>query len=184
MARFTSPDGVGAPGPVGPTGLIGPTGPIGATGPQGPTGPQGEAAPIPLETPFVVMGGTTGPGAIQPTFNGAPLFTGTYVKEGPLINFQIQVNFDNILTFGEGQYYIDLPYISKYAYQFRSGALMDPLGGLQWSISGQVFAGSQTMKLFYNAASGRDEAFDYNSPHVLDNTNDFYISGNYIDDES
>jgi len=46
MARFTSPDGVGAPGPAGPTGLIGPTGPQGATGPQGiqgETGPQGNA---------------------------------------------------------------------------------------------------------------------------------------------
>jgi len=187
-------------GPTGPTGLTGltgntgdtgPTGPIGATGaastvvgptgPIGATGPQGAPAPDALETVFTVMGGTTGPGAVQPTFNGAPLFTGTYVKVGPLINFQVQVDFNNILTFGSGQYYINLPFASKYAYQFRSGALMDPVAGLQWSISGQVLAGATMMKLFYNAASGKDEAFDYNSPKTLDTGNDFYISGNYID---
>ena len=161
--------------------IVGPQGPQGVPGIQG---PQGDPAPIPTEVVFAVQGGTTGPGAIQPTFDGAPLFLGSYVKTGTLVSFQIQVNFDNILTFGTGQYYMNLPFVSKYAYQFRSGALMDPVGDNQWSISGQVFSGSNQMKLFYNASSGKDEAFDYKSPKTLDNTNDFYISGAYIDDDS
>lgn len=155
-------------------GAVGATGPIGLTGATGPAG-------VAVETSFVVMGGTTGPGSVQPTFNGAPLFTGTYIKIGPWVAFQIQVDFSNILTFGSGQYYINLPFTSKYAYQFRSGSLQDPEADFRWSISGQVLSGSNQMKLFYNAASGKDEIFDYNSPHVLDTTNDFYISGNYID---
>lgn len=45
MARFTSPDANGAPGPTGPTGPqgeIGPEGPQGPQGETGPAGPQGE----------------------------------------------------------------------------------------------------------------------------------------------
>lgn len=182
MARFTSPDGTGAPGPVGPTGLPGDTGPAGPQGIQGIQGEQGPAG-IAVETPFIVMGGTTGPGAVQPTFSGDPLFTGSYVKNGPFVAFQVQVNFDNILTFGIGQYYINLPYISKYDYQFRNGALMDLVDDNQWAISGQVFAGSTQLNLFYSASSGKDEIFEYKSPKTLDITNHFYISGNYIDDE-
>ena len=161
--------------------IVGPQGPQGVPGIQG---PQGDPAPIPTEVVFAVQGGTTGPGAIQPTFDGAPLFLGSYVKTGTLVSFQIQVNFDNILTFGTGQYYMNLPFVSKYAYQFRSGALMDPVGDNQWSISGQVLAGSDQMKLFFSASSGKDEAFDYKSPKTLDTSNDFYISGAYIDDDS
>lgn len=167
--------------------IVGPQGQQGIPGPQGIQGiqgPPGQDAPLPLEVTFTVQGGTTGPGAVQPTFSGAPLFIGSYVKTGPLISFQIQVNFDNILTFGTGQYYLNLPFVSKYAYQFRSGALIDPVIDRQWSISGGVLAGSNMMKLFYAAPSDRDEAFDYNSPHLLDSSNDFYISGAYIDDEA
>ena len=186
MARFSVPESTGAPGPIGPTGLTGATGPAGPTGAQGeqgiqgPTGPAGSA----VEATFVVQGGTLGPGAVQPTFDGAPLFIGSYVRNGPFVAFQVQVNFDNILTFGVGQYYINLPFVSKYAYQFRNGALIDPATGYQWAISGRVFSGSNQMVLWYSAPSGRDEAFTYRHPHNLDNTNDFYLSGNYIDDES
>lgn len=161
--------------------IVGPQGPQGVPGTQG---PQGDPAPVPTEVVYAVQGGTTGPGATQPTFSGTPAFIASYVKTGVLVSFQIQVNFSNILTFGTGQYYMTLPFISKYAYQFRSGALISPTTGFEWSISGQVLPGSNQMLLYYGAPSGRDEAFDYNSPHLLVNTDNFYISGAYIDDET
>jgi len=77
----------------------------------GPNGPQGIQGPIGNidgieENIFVVQGGTTG---TQPTFSGNPLFSGSYVKTGPMVHFRIDVDFDNITSFGTGQYYLDLP---------------------------------------------------------------------------
>lgn len=45
MARFTSPDANGAPGPTGPVGPTGPQGETGPAGPQGEQGIQGETGP-------------------------------------------------------------------------------------------------------------------------------------------
>lgn len=155
----------------------------GVPGPQGPKGDPGDPAPTITEESYAVGGGTIGAGAVQPTFNGAPLFLGTYVKNGPFVSFQVQVNFDNILTFGQGQYYMTLPFVSKYDYQFRNGAIIDPATGYQWAISGRVFSGSNEMHLYYSAPSGRDEAFTYQHPHSLDSTNHFYLAGSYIDND-
>jgi hypothetical protein len=67
-------------------------------------GLNGEDAATVTENSFTVNGGTLG---TQPTFDGAPLFSGTYVINGPMVHFQIQVDMDNILTFGNGQYVMD-----------------------------------------------------------------------------
>lgn len=132
----------------------------------------------PEETSFVVYGGSLG---TAPTFDGAPMFTGSYVKNGPLVSFQIQVEFDNITSFGTGQYYVDLPFASKYAYQFRNGCIHDYSTGNQWAITGHVAAGQSRMLLFFTAGSGQDEVFDFNSPFTLDHPDNFHIAGNYID---
>jgi hypothetical protein len=79
-------------------------------------------AAAPTETLFTVNGGTT---AAQPTFNGAPLFSGSYVRTGQLVHFQIQVDMDNISDFGTGQFYVDLPFAAKYGYQIKEGCLHD-----------------------------------------------------------
>jgi len=174
----------GPVGPTGPTGSVGPTGStgsVGPTGPVGPTGADGQDATVPTEVTFVVQGGTVG--GTQPTFNGAPMFTGSYVKNGPLVSFQIQVDFDNITNFGTGQYYVNLPYVSKYGYQFRNGCLHDTSNGDQWSVSGHVAAGSNQMLLFYTAGSAKDEIFDHNSPITLQTVDRFHVAGNYIDND-
>lgn len=162
--------------------IVGPQGPEGAAGIQGPVGPTGSAASTPTETTFVVEGGTVG--GTQPTFNGAPLFSGSYVKNGPLVSFQFKVLFSNIVSFGTGQYYMNLPFVSKYGYQFRNGCLHDTSNGDQWSISGHVAPGSNQMLLFYTAGSSKDEIFDHNSPVTLQTVDHFHIAGNYIDDEN
>jgi hypothetical protein len=130
-----------------------------------------------IEQSFTVNGGTLG---TQPTFDGAPLFSGTYVINGPMVHFQIQVDMDNIITFGDGQYFIDLPFPAKYGYQFKEGCLHDISSGKQYAIGGHVYAGQSQMALTFTNSAGQDDPFDYNSPVVLATTDNFHISGTYI----
>ena len=129
------------------------------------------------EASFTVNGGSLG---TMPTFNGAPLFSGSYVKTGKLVHFQIQVDMDNITSFGTGQYYVDLPFDAKYNYLFRNACLHDVSMPRQYGLSGHVEAGQSRMLLFYTDTSGQDYAFDYNSPALLTVNDNFHISGEYI----
>lgn len=133
----------------------------------------------PVETSFTVNGGTLG---TQPTFDGAPLFSGSYVKTGPMVHFQVQVDMNNILTFGTGQYYVDLPFDSKYGYQFAAGCLHDVSTGKQYAIGGHVYAGQSQLLLSFTNSNGQDEPFDHNSPVTLTSEDNFHISGTYITD--
>lgn len=178
----------GVPGPQGPRGLQGIQGERGLTGPMGPQGAQGEQGiqgeqgpagptPSPQETSFAVVGGTLG---TQPTFNGAPLFSGSYVKVGPVVHFEIQVDMDNITSFGTGQYFLDLPFPAKYGYQMRQGCLHDVSTGTQYAISGHVYANQSRMTLNYTDTNGIDAVFDYNSPVVLTIEDNLHVSGTYL----
>jgi hypothetical protein len=129
------------------------------------------------ETSFTVVGGTLG-GVL--TFTGAPLFTGSYVKTGPMVHFRIDVDMDNITSFGTGQYYLDLPFPAKYNYLFRNACLHDVSMPRQYGLSGHVEAGQSRMLLFYTDNSGQDYAFDYNSPALLTVNDNFHISGDFI----
>jgi hypothetical protein len=140
-------------------------------------GADGEDATLVTETSFTVNGGTLG---TQPTFNGAPLFSGSYVKTGPMVHFQVQVDMDNITNFGTGQYFIDLPFPSKYGYQVRSGCLHDISTDKQYAIGGHVFEGQSQLTLTFTNSSGQDEAFDHKSPVTLNVADNFHISGTYI----
>lgn len=131
----------------------------------------------PVETSFTVNGGTLG---TQPTFDGAPLFSGTYVINGPMVHFQIQVDMDNITNFGTGQYVMDLPFPAKYGYQFKEGCLHDISSGKQYAIGGHVYAGQSQMGLTFTNSAGQDEDFDHNSPVTLSTADNFHISGTYI----
>jgi hypothetical protein len=155
----------------------------GATGPQGPQGeqgPEGPEGPTPEEVIFEVLGGALG---TQPTFNGAPLFSGTYIKVGSLVHFQIQVDFDNITSFGSGQYYIDLPFACKHNYQFSAGCLHDISTGRDYPIFGHVFAGEVQMLLKSIDAQGNSAfnvPFAQGSPITLATADNFHLSGSYI----
>ena len=157
-----------------PKGADGAQGDPGAPGADGADGQDAEAV---SETSFTVNGGTLGD---QPTFDGAPLFSGTYVKTGPLVHFQVQVDMDNITNFGTGQYFIELPFASKYAYSVRSGCLHDFSNGNEWNISGHVAAGSSVLELHYTSGTGQDEIFDHNSPITLTTADNFHVAGTYI----
>jgi hypothetical protein len=138
----------------------------------------------PSDVPFNVVGGTLG---TQPTFTGAPLFTGSYVKHGPMVHFRIDVDMDNITGFGTGQYYLDLPFPSKHNYKFRDGCLHDISASKDYAIGGHVAAGASRLYLFSTDTQSShvfDIDFDYNSPVTLATADNFHIAGTYIVDEA
>jgi hypothetical protein len=129
--------------------------------------------------PFTVVGGTLG---TQPTFTGAPLFTGSYTKIGNLCHFQIDVDMDNITNFGTGEYYVDLPFNASHPYQFRDGCLHDISTGRNYSISGHVAVGQKRLYLFTTDSQGNrafDAAFTSTVPVTLAIADNFHIAGTY-----
>lgn len=136
-------------------------------------------APTTIESDFAVSGGTLG---TQPTFNGAPLFSGSYIKTGSLVHFQIQVDMDNITSFGTGQYYVDLPFPSRYSYKFREGCLHDISASKDYEVAGHVLAGQSRLYLSStDTQSGTvfDIPFTHNNPTTLATADNFHISGTY-----
>ena len=162
-------------------GLVGPTGPTGATGAQGPTGATGPAGPAlsPTEVSYAVAGGTVS-GGTQPTFNGTPLFSASYVKTGPLVYFRINVLFTNITSFGTGQYYMTLPFNSKYDIYLRGGQVYDYSTSKNYSISAHIVANTNVIKLMSTASNGSEVAFTSSVPFNLAIEDDFHINGTYI----
>ena len=133
-----------------------------------------------VESTFTVAGGSLG---TQPTFTGAPLFSGTYTKIGNLVHFQIQVDMDNITSFGTGQYYVDLPFPAKYGYKFRQGCLHDISATRDYEVGGHVNAGESRLTLTStDTQSGKvfDIPFTYENPVTLTTADNFHISGTYI----
>lgn len=137
-------------------------------------------APVGVDTPFAVQGGSLG---TQPTFDGEPLFEGSYTKAGSLVHFQFDVQFDNITSFGTGQYYLQLPFTSKYNYQFAAGCLHDISTGRDYPIFGHVVAGATQMVLKSIDAQGNaafNVPFTSTAPVTLNVADNFHVSGSYI----
>jgi hypothetical protein len=135
---------------------------------------------VPADTPFTVLGGTLG---TQPTFSSSPLFTGSYLRTNDLVHFRIDVDMDNITNFGTGQYYLDLPFPSKYNYKFRDGCLHDISASKDYAIGGHVAAGASRLYLFSTDTQSShvfDIDFDHNSPVTLAAADNFHIAGTYI----
>ena len=134
----------------------------------------------PVDYEFEVNGGSTG---TQPTFSNTPLFTGNYIKIGQLVHFEIQVDFDNITSFGTGQYYLDLPFQAKFAYQLTAGCLHDQSTGREYAISGHVAAGESRLYLQSTDTQGGSVFnidFTATAPVTLTTADNFHISGTYI----
>jgi hypothetical protein len=128
------------------------------------------------EVVFPVEGGTDG---TQPTFSGAPLFSGSYTKIGNLVHFAIDVDMDNITSFGTGQYYVKLPFPAKRNYIVSDGCLHDISTNDEYSVLGHVVAGSDTLTLLSVASNGRQVPFTHNVPVTLSTADNFHIAGTY-----
>lgn len=129
-----------------------------------------------VQVDFIPAGGTTG---TQPTFSGPPMFSGTYTKIGSLVNFAIDVDMDNITSFGSGQYYMDLPFVSKRNYLFSDGCLHDISTGDEYAILAHISAGSNRIFLLATASNGRQVPFEHNVPVTLSTADNFHIGGTY-----
>jgi hypothetical protein len=125
---------------------------------------------------FTVAGGTLG---TQPTFTGAPLFTGSYTKLGNLCHFQIDVDMDNITSFGTGQYYVNLPFPAEHNYLVSDGCLHDISANDQYSVMGHVVAGSNQLRLLSIASNGKHVPFEHNVPVTLAIADNFHVAGTY-----
>jgi hypothetical protein len=111
------------------------------------------------------------------------LFTGGYVKDGDLVHFRIDVDFDNITSFGTGQYYVSLPFASKHNYQFADGCLHDISTGRNYPIAGHVLANANQLFLESMDAQGNSVFhvdFTGTSPVGLATADNFHVSGTYI----
>lgn len=131
-----------------------------------------------INTGYQPEGGTDG---TQPTFSG-PAIIGDYNRFGNMVYFSIQVNFDNITSFGTGQYYLTLPYPSKNEVKFSDGCLHDVSSGLEFQVRGAVLAGSNVLKLSVSDAQGSriiDAPFTFNDPITLTTADYFHIAGLY-----
>ena len=126
--------------------------------------------------PFTVQGGALG---TQPTFSGAPMFTGSYTLIGNLCHFQIDVDMDNITSFGTGQYYMTLPFVASHNYHLSDGCLHDISTGDQYAVLGHVLANSNQLRLFSTASNGRQVAFTHSVPVTLSTADNFHIAGTY-----
>ncbi|HEY7823887.1 MAG TPA: hypothetical protein VIG24_13675 [Acidimicrobiia bacterium] len=140
----------------------------------------GPVGPAPTTETYTVSGGTDG---TQPTFTGAPLFLGHYIRVGDLVQVDVQVDFDNITSFGTGQYYVTLPFPCVEAVMIRGGCLHDADTGLQYHISGHANKGSVNLTLFTTDISGQrlnDFEFTFTEPVTLTTADNFHIQGSYI----
>lgn len=136
-----------------------------------------------LATPDVTYQPEGGTLLVQPTFDGDPLITGSYILLGNLCHFEIQVDFSNILTFGTGQYYLTLPFVAAHAYQFSDGCLHDISANRDYPIACHVDAGSNEILLKSLDAQGNtayNVPFTSSSPTTLATADNFHVAGVYV----
>jgi len=123
-----------------------------------------------------IEGGSLG---TQPTFNGAPLFSGSWTLVDNICHFNIDVDMDNITNFGSGQYYVNLPFTSKHNYLLSNGCLHDISTGNEYAILGHVQANSNQLTLLTTTSNGKQEHFTYNVPVTLNVADAFHVAGTY-----
>lgn len=126
---------------------------------------------------WIVEGGTL---ETQPTFNGDPLFSGEWNRLGDLVFFTIDVDMDNITSFGSGQYYVKLPFPAKQNYLLSDGCIHDISTGDEYAILGHVEAGSDILTLLTTTSNGKQNPFTHNVPFTLNAADNFHISGTYL----
>jgi len=119
------------------------------------------------------------------TLNGT-VTTGSYVKQGLIVHFRVNVSFANTTDFGaNSQYQITLPFAASATTTIRGGTLHQTTGDSRYHIAGITDLADNspdantTMKLYYTGST-TDLAWKYNTPvGATSNTSHFDISGAY-----
>ena len=131
-----------------------------------------------VNTNYQPGGGTDG---TQPVFDPTDI-TGTFNRIGNLVYFSIEVDFTGVTSFGTGQYYLTLPYVSRSELKFADGCLHDASTGREYQIRAGVLAGENVIKLSTTDRQGNriyDTPFTYNDPITLTTADRFHIAGTY-----
>ena len=152
----------------------------GQPGPTGATGATGAAASDPTPTSYSPVFSSSG-GTSSITFTGTPA-TGSYMKQGKLVNFRIKVLYTTITSFGGGagnQYFITLPFASAEKYVFRNALYEKSSNSGHYELSAHTTTGSTTMALHHSAGGGNEVPMNHNAPVSPSTTDYFYISGTY-----
>lgn len=110
--------------------------------------------------------------------------TGSYVKQGLVVHFRVNVEFANTIHFdsiANTQYQIDLPFPVAATTTIRGGTLHQTTGQSLYHIAGitDINYSNTTMNLYYSG-SATDLAWKYSTPvGATSNTSHFDISGSY-----
>lgn len=114
-------------------------------------------------------------------FTGIPA-TGSYIKIGNIVLVQVEVNFTNVSNFGSGQYYLTLPFNSKYHTDVYGGSIhkITNQGTDHYSIKGHLSDGSNTFSIWVVGSNALDGPFNHNTPVNLDSDDKFHMSFSYI----
>lgn len=111
-------------------------------------------------------------------FTGTPA-TGTYIRIGKMIFYNIQVACTNVTNFGTGQYSITLPSGLNPQTSFQH------IGGLHknanhYTLLADLGANSNSITLYHPAANGSQDIFSHNKPTTMTTGVTWYISGTYF----
>jgi hypothetical protein len=111
-------------------------------------------------------------------FTGTPA-TGTYIRVGKMVFYNIQVACTNVTNFGTGQYSITLPTGLAPATSFQH------LGGLHkgadhYTLLADLGASSTSITLYHPQANGSQDIFSHNKPTALTTSVTWYVSGTYF----
>jgi len=112
--------------------------------------------------------------------------TGSFVKQGLIVHFRVNVQFANTTDFGaNSQYQITLPFPVSATTTIRGGTLHNEATDARYHIAGITDIedsspdSNTTMKLYYSGST-TDLAWKYNTPvSATANTSHFDISGAY-----
>jgi hypothetical protein len=109
--------------------------------------------------------------------------TGSYVKQGVIVHYSVNVNFANTTDFGaNSQYQITLPFPVSDTMTQRAGTLHQVATDARYHIAGIVdkeVTGNTTMFLYYSGST-TDLAWKSSTPvGATSNTSHFNISGAY-----
>jgi hypothetical protein len=117
------------------------------------------------------------------TLNGT-VTTGSFVKQGLVVHFRVNVDFANTTDFGaNSQYQFQLPFPTSSTITIRGGTLHYVAGDAKYHIAGitdiRTGASNTTMNLYYSGST-TDLAWKYSTPvNATTNTSHFDISGAY-----
>ena len=129
---------------------------------------------------FKTVSGNTLPGTVS---------TGSYVKQGLIVHFRVNVSFANTTDFGaNSQFQFTLPFPVTATTTIRGGTLHQTTGDSKYHIAGitdiaDAGANANTTMTLYYSGSTSDLAWKYSTPvSATSNTSHFDISGAYETD--